>query len=897
MATRSESLSESQGYISYPQFSPRPPSLSPSPSLPHSSPSWLRPATAPPAGAWLFEDTGKAVLTRSRSRVFQFGCPLLSYPLAYLQCLAGEEVPSYLPLRGTASEPRRDDPCCAFCPGCGAHTPPKTTALRAGDRLVIQGPPQSGKTFLLKHLAAEALLRDRRGRILLLSYGGDCSHSSLREALRNLLEGCALQLQVARPSSPHHLKSASEYPKKKKRKKDVHLIADALKRTYLITVFTPLQLLHVVKWLPAFLSSHPSVRTVFVDGVITHWPGAGSAGYTPFVLCDDEVGTGNVVEKARGEIGAPSGGDHPEQMDGHHVAPGSLSPKETAFSVEAENSRNFESAQRQSDLLASTTSEVAAAQSSSPGALQPCRLSSPSLSTESADPCRLPLSSRVPPPPSAAQLLTAAVQELFHLHHREKFLLLYTKQFAGFSSNSTKTSGLASIELCFPICVPVSSRGTVEGDCLGDHRVLPSVSEGGCSRCLLKKRKRENSVPRLQERLRCYVRGAREEGGATSDGKSNSKQGARSPEENLSWRRGPLMVAGDAWGSTSNRHSFGKVNDSRFRMIARFEGLPHAAAAALRLACNKRGLGVAGGPRGKGEELPDDRVSPGLLHSSSEASRGNIAFRESSPYSYSHLDHKPSPSRQFFDEAPGRLSTQVRRFSESRVFRLQLIPAIEAFTMEGYMGETESGSQAASGENALLAWSSRPDGELRGGRRSEIGSNGSRIIPFSGSVIACICTYASREEIGRSNAVAGAAVWKGEKEGDGGNTNHLISGAVGGCHVVLCSGEGPISTADQRACARSGHGETQEPALRSKSGIFCCSRTESLKRSGSGEGREEGVMDDREECGPGDGGGGHPKTLRHYVANKCTLGVKSDLMCCGCCMLFKRGGTDAVLPL
>lgn len=672
----------------------------------------------------------------------------------------------------------------------------------------------------------------------------------------------------------------------------------ASRRAYVITVFTPLQLVHVVKWLPAFFSGHPSVRTVLVDGVISHCPGAAAyAGYTPFVLCDE---AGKAAEKAEEELDAEVDREERDgQHNAHGVSSGTCSPKELTSLAESESALGLGPTQRQGAVLHSTATPVAAAASFLPGSPAAFGLSS----TEFLDACRLPLPGRLPPPPSAAQLLTSAVQHLLQLQQKEKFLLVYTKQLASVSPNSPKPSGLASVELSFPLRwprSPLSFHKTAQDSRSGETCAFPLMIARDCLQYIAKGNKRKNRVLRLQEGQGRSVPGSTEEGGKdrffldTNSHRSAPLRKAEAPSD--------CECSSKALGScpsTSRRQRSWKESD-RVCMVARFEGLPPNAAAALRLASEKGWAGLPAGPRGKVEDLFPECCSSNKVLGFSGAAKGSPVREESFTYSCPSPDHAPRSCRPAPREEGSWRWSQGRRFSNSRVFRLQLIPAVEALVVDGCLGEKESGSQAAAVGGASAARCLGQRDELTGVRSTRLEGTGSRATPFLGSVVACVCTYAATEELGRSRAVAGAAVWKGDKEGVIRSIKDVICGAVGGRHVVLGSGEGATGVADQAESSLGGR-ELRDPALSSKLGVSFCSEAEAFQRSrkrwGSGEGREEGVKGDREECISGDGGGGHLKTVPYCVPYKSTHGVGGSVMCCVCCALVKRGGADVAVPL
>ncbi|KEP61283.1 UNVERIFIED_CONTAM: hypothetical protein HHA_308850 [Hammondia hammondi] len=382
-------------------------------------PVFTPPHTSKGSGFWTFEDSGKNVVLKARASSFSFSSPLLAHPLCHLDLLAGgcREGGKEEFLSSTASA----------CPACALPV----ACLQAGDRAVVEGPPHSGKTFLLKQMAAEIALgccpqfflpdcgSRRKGQgVLVLAYGGDLSLHDIRETIEDMLSSnfqasrlcCRAEHAVSR-SSP--LSSFASVGEKSRMRHIVSRMAEqALRHVFVINVYTPLQLLHIAKWLPFFFCAHPSVRALLVDGVIKSVASA---------MAESPAGPGRTFfsfsARGRGVDAMRTERRKRRRKDAHDEAQG---PAQDSSQSNHSASPSFSS---------TCYPSLDAIRNSPPATGGPCPFRGPTHSMH---------------------LLTLAVQQILRLHQEERLLLVYTKQFS--ASFEGKDKGEDSVSL--PLSVP-----------------------------------------------------------------------------------------------------------------------------------------------------------------------------------------------------------------------------------------------------------------------------------------------------------------------------------------------------------------------------------------------------------------------------------------------------------
>ncbi|KFH10069.1 hypothetical protein TGVAND_308850 [Toxoplasma gondii VAND] len=396
----------SSGNSSRPCSSVKPPVFSP----PHASKG---------SGFWTFEDSGKNVVLKARASSFSFSSPLLAHPLCHLDLLAG----------GCREREKEEHifAAASACPACAVSV----ARLQAGDRAVVEGPPHSGKTFLLKQMAAEIALgccpqfflpdcgSRRKGQgVLVLAYGGDLSLHDIRETIEDMLTAnfqasrlcCRAEHAGSWPSPLSSFASAGE---KSRMRHIVSCMAEqALRHVFVINVYTPLQLLHIAKWLPFFFCAHPSVRALLVDGVIKNVASA---------MAESPAGPGRTFfsfsSRGRGVDAMRTEGRKRRRTEAHYEGQGLAQDS----SQSNHSTSPFFSSTCYPSLDASRNSPPAT------GGLCPFR-----------------------GPTHSMHLLTLAVQQILRLHQEERLLLVYTKQFS--ASIEGKNKGEDSVSL--PLSVP-----------------------------------------------------------------------------------------------------------------------------------------------------------------------------------------------------------------------------------------------------------------------------------------------------------------------------------------------------------------------------------------------------------------------------------------------------------
>ncbi|PFH33947.1 hypothetical protein BESB_070990 [Besnoitia besnoiti] len=436
-----------------------------------STPFWTSPPSEAPSQAppsptyslgqqiWSFEDSGKSILLKARAGAFEFTSLLLAHPLRHLEQLlegASQKGEAERDPGGAASERL---PLPSSCPACARPS----VCLRAGDRIVVEGATQSGKTLLLRQLAAEIALAcypksaplncDSRGRgqgVLVLSYGGDVSLLNIRETIEDMLaeklqasptgaepRAHAAPLKPARVARPSRLSEA-----KRERLAVRRAAAQALRHVFVISIYTPLQLLHVTKWLPFFCATHPSVRALLVDGVVTTAaaalaasPGGPAQTFFRFAPCGGESRDPGRRERKRRRRGETANSDHGDS--------GAL--------------------ERRGGLAASLGSAGASPASSGGGGTG----SKPATSfSRSAAPAAA--ASARATPTSSMQLLTLAVQQILRVHQEQRLLLVYTKQTAASAAAARGGEGEAEPgdkRVAIPLPLPrfAARAGDAEG--------------------------------------------------------------------------------------------------------------------------------------------------------------------------------------------------------------------------------------------------------------------------------------------------------------------------------------------------------------------------------------------------------------------------------------------------
>ncbi|CBZ54906.1 conserved hypothetical protein [Neospora caninum Liverpool] len=275
--------------------------------------------------------------------------------------------------------------------------------------------------------------------VLVVAYGGDLSLHDIRETIEDMLTA---RFQAEHGTSRWPSPSFSPFACVGEKNSARHLVSriaeQALRHVFVINAYTPLQLLHITKWLPYFFSVHPSVRALLVDGVIK---GVASA------LAESSAGPGQTFFAFSSRRRVPEG----KRIE--------------------KRKRKADAGGDEIDTWKKSSQPRHSASPSAPSS--PYSPSSPSVDTSAQavfaprtnSPAGTGAASSLRGPTHSMHMLTLAVQQILRLHQEERLLLVYTKQVSPASSSLSEGKEKREDRVSFPLWIPcVVARQKALGD-------------------------------------------------------------------------------------------------------------------------------------------------------------------------------------------------------------------------------------------------------------------------------------------------------------------------------------------------------------------------------------------------------------------------------------------------